>query len=306
MKVFGAILTALAIMSLAEPALGRVKRLKTPPVDPAQQHQERAKDETGSIKYFHESTFDPHLDGRYADGRLPYELHRSSLVLLAQTCLTTLNDIGIETWVMHGSLLGWFWNRRILPWDSDVDLMISYRSMEHLAAHYNMSAFHYRQGASRLRRNYILEINPNYVNGSSTDKNNFIDARWIDTDTGLFLDITALRPNTTAQAAGHDGAMICKDGHHYEHADIYPLRDSTFEGVPAKIPFAYTEVLVEEYHEKALSNVVFNGHQWSEEKKEWMSLHRAPQWPQNTLSSFVPKLQQAEKELGHSTAPEKV
>jgi len=34
---------------------------------------------------------------------------------------------------------------------------------------------------------------------------------------------------------------------------IFPLRDTVFEGAPAKIPFAYKEVLEAEYHKKALT-----------------------------------------------------
>ncbi|QIW98360.1 hypothetical protein AMS68_003878 [Peltaster fructicola] len=254
-------------------------------------------------KYFHEAAFDIHYDGRFTDGRLPYEHHRSSLILLAQTCLTTLNEIGVETWIMHGSLVGWYWNRRILPWDSDIDLQISERSIEHLAQYYNMSTHHFRIGDSSLRRNYLLEINPNFRNSSITDRENMIDARWIDTDTGLFLDLTTLRHNTSAAAEGTDGAMACKDGHHYRYDDIYPLRETTFEGVPAKVPFAYTDVITEEYRIGALSNKFFMGHQFDDAKQEWVPMGNTNQQSINTkdLSSFVPKLEQAARELSDDT-----
>jgi hypothetical protein len=32
---------------------------------------------------------------------------------LIQTYLATFADIGVETWIMHGSLLGWWWNRKV-------------------------------------------------------------------------------------------------------------------------------------------------------------------------------------------------
>lgn len=40
--------------------------------------------------------------------------------------------------------------------------------------------------------------------------------------------------------------------------DIFPLRDSFFEGIHVKIPFAYGSLLEEEYGEKALTLTVFN------------------------------------------------
>lgn len=39
---------------------------------------------------------------------------------------------------------------------------------------------------------------------------------------------------------------------------LYPLRDTTFEGVSVKIPYSYKEMLAAEYGEKALTNKFFN------------------------------------------------
>ena len=60
-------------------------------------------------------------------------------------------------------------------------------------------------------RKYMIEINPNYVNGSITDRLNVIDGRWIDTITGVFIDITTVRPKK-----GEPGQLGCKDRHNYE------------------------------------------------------------------------------------------
>ena len=64
-------------------------------------------------------------------------------------------------------------------------------------------------------RTYLLEVNPNYVNGSITDKLNVIDARWVDTHSGLFIDITTVRKDEEARQEGKEGALMCKDKHHY-------------------------------------------------------------------------------------------
>jgi phosphorylcholine metabolism protein LicD len=39
---------------------------------------------------------------------------------------------------------------------------------------------------------------------------------------------------------------------------LYPLRETTFEGVTAKIPYKYRDFLAGEYGEKALSNTEYN------------------------------------------------
>ena len=38
------------------------------------------------------------------------------------------------------------------------------------------------------------------------------------------------------------------------------MRDSMYEGVPAKIPYAYDKILMEEYHEKALVLTEYEGY----------------------------------------------
>ena len=73
-------------------------------------------------------------------------------------------------------------------------------------------------------RTYVLEVNPNYVIRSTADKSNVIDARWIDMNTGLFIDITALRQDDGKRRVNHvAGAMMCKDGHVYDvwHICLY-------------------------------------------------------------------------------------
>jgi len=85
--------------------------------------------------------------------------------------------------------------------------------MHYLASYYNMSVFHYKTPRIPEGRDYMLEVNPYYINREQTDKLNVIDARWIDTDSGLFIDITTARYNLTHPAG--PGMLSCKDGHEY-------------------------------------------------------------------------------------------
>lgn len=189
---------------------------------------------------------------------------------------------------MHGSLLGWWWNQAIMPWDSDVDVQMTLESMSFLAEYHNMTIHHFAlpqplydieeeegDNANEIghkTRDYLLEINPHYKNGSVADSLNMIDARWIDTETGLFIDITTLRRNATAEEEGKRGHMMCKDKHHYLEQDIFPLRISTFEGVPAMIPYAYSELLEEEYGRSSLTQASFEGYTFSSALKMWRPL----------------------------------
>lgn len=105
----------------------------------------------------------------------------------------------------------------------------------------------------------MLEINPHYTIRTILDTRNVIDGRWIDTSSGLFIDITAVRADDTRRNRGNAGALLSKDKHRYEEDEIFPLRRSLFEGVPAKIPYDYTKLLAGEYGEKSMTNSRFMG-----------------------------------------------
>ncbi|RFU32722.1 hypothetical protein B7463_g3618, partial [Scytalidium lignicola] len=223
------------------------------------------------VKYFHESIFSAHYDGRFADRSLSTEDQKLALKNLMQTYLATCKEIGVETWLMHGTLLGWWWNRKILPWDSDNDVQMTETSMHYLASYYNMTTYHYRTVRMPQGRTYLLEVNPHYLNSKQTDNLNVIDARWIDTTSGLFIDITTARYNHTHPAG--KGMLSCKDGHEYRDTYIFPLRDTDFEGAPAKIPWGYKDLLLSEYTERALTNRHFHEHTFDIEKREWIPVN---------------------------------
>lgn len=50
---------------------------------------------------------------RFTDRPLGYEDQKSNLSMLMRSYLFTMRDLGAETWIMHGTLLGWWWNRRV-------------------------------------------------------------------------------------------------------------------------------------------------------------------------------------------------
>ncbi|CAK7202573.1 mannosyltransferase [Sporothrix eucalyptigena] len=226
----------------------------------------RAGDPPG--KYFHESIFHPHYDGRFADRVLGYNEQKQALKSLVQTYLSTFADIGVETWLMHGSLLGWWWNRQIMPWDSDIDVQVMEPSMYYLAAYYNMSVFHYKTPRLPEGRDYLLEVNPHYTNRDQSDWMNVIDARWIDTETGLFIDITTARYDPSHPAG--EGILSCKDGHEYRDTYLFPLRDTMFEGAPVKIPYRFRDILEAEYTASALVRTDYHDHIFDDLKMEWV------------------------------------
>jgi hypothetical protein len=58
--------------------------------------------------------------------------------------------------------------------------------------------------------------------------------------------------------------------HNYMYEDIFPLRETIFEGAAARIPFAYADVLTEEYGSESLSNTEYNDHKFDSVLQEWI------------------------------------
>lgn len=156
---------------------------------------------------------------------------RDAIRVLVQTYLSTFRELGIQTWLMHGSLLGWWWGKKvghfldgrermqlkteqIMPWDMDADVQISEADMYYLAAYYNMTTYYYKYNAIPEGCFYLLEINPHFEHREQDDALNVIDARWIDTKTGLFIDITAARYDTDHPRG--EGVLYDKNGHEFK------------------------------------------------------------------------------------------
>ncbi|KAF7945357.1 hypothetical protein EAE96_010132 [Botrytis aclada] len=225
-------------------------------------------------KYFHEPGGDDilgHYDIRYFQGNpVTYEEKQDSLQYLIKSYLTTFRERNIETWIAHGTLLGWWWNGKIMPWDWDLDTQVSAATLAWLGENMNMTMHNYTARAddgTTVTREYLLDINPNHVERVRGDGMNVIDARWIDVRNGLFIDITGL---TEVNPSTQPGIWSCKNYHRYRTRDIYPLRETEFEGVPALVPYSFDRVLTDEYSPRALTKTLHEGHRWNPEQKEWI------------------------------------
>ncbi|KAI0194842.1 LicD family-domain-containing protein [Xylaria flabelliformis] len=225
-------------------------------------------------KYFHEPGWDNesgHYDSRYFRGKVPYEQHRPALRHLVRSYLTTFKTLGAETWLAHGSLLGWWWNGRIMPWDYDLDVQVSVATLSFLGERYNRSMHEYE-----AKKTYLLDINPHYSAMTKGNGANIIDARWIDMSNGMFIDITGLREREPERAPG---VWSCKNNHRYLTSELWPLRRTEFEGVEAWIPYSFDKVLTDEYGAKSLVVEEWAGHRWIPELREWVKIPKKNKKP---------------------------
>ncbi|KUJ09142.1 uncharacterized protein LY89DRAFT_676504 [Mollisia scopiformis] len=242
---------------------GRPKPYKPSPPDTKYFHEPGGNDELG------------HYDIRYFKAVVSYEERGDTLLGLIRSYLTVFREKNIETWIAHGTLLGWWWNGKIMPWDWDLDTQVSASTLVWMGQNLNMTLHNFTvQTASgeEQQREYLLDVNPNHVDRMRGDGMNVIDARWIDVRNGLYIDITGLSETNPSQ---QPGVWSCKNYHHYKTRDIYPLRETEFEGVPATVPFGFDRILVQEYSPRALTKTMHEGHTWNPEQKEWIK--NAPQ-----------------------------
>lgn len=226
-------------------------------------HFAQGKGQVSQIKYFQEPSGSlelSHYDIRYFQGNaVSYDERRETLTHLIRSYLTLFSEMNIETWIAHGTLLGWWWNGKIMPFDFDLDTQVSASTLTYLGDNLNMTTHNYTANApdgSVIHRQYLLDVNPFHVDRVYGNGMNLIDARWIDMQNGLYVDITGLSETRPAQ---QPGVWSCKNSHRYRTRDLYPLRETIFEGVPALVPYAFDKILTEEYTNRALTKTFHEG-----------------------------------------------
>ena len=126
-----------------------------------------------------------------------------------------------------------------------------------MARHYNHTFHEYILPDDVTSRKYLLDVNPWSWQRERGDGANIIDARWIDMRNGMYVDITAL---TKLDPNLHQGIWSCKAFHHYRTGELFPMRESTYEGVQAQVPYDYDRILIDEYGLNALVKTEFHGY----------------------------------------------
>jgi phosphorylcholine metabolism protein LicD len=176
---------------------------------------------------------------------------------MVRAYLTFFRENKLDTWIAHGTLLGWWWNGRRLPWDLDIDTQVSENTLYRMGRDFNQTRYKYTSPDHSVKREYLLDVNPYIKERVRGDGMNVIDARWIDIRNGLYIDITGL---SETQPESDPGVFSCKNYHRYKTDELYPMRETMFEGAIAKVPYAYDKILTDEYQERALVNTDFNGY----------------------------------------------
>lgn len=119
-------------------------------------------------------------------------INRRRIILshLLHTVLTTAFHDGLLMFPAHGSLLSWYFTSLSFPWDTDGDVQMPISDLAEFCLRYNNSMIveNPKYGMSKV----YVDCSSTLTHRGKENGSNNIDARVIDVDSGLFVDITGL------------------------------------------------------------------------------------------------------------------
>ncbi|EDK47529.1 hypothetical protein LELG_05710 [Lodderomyces elongisporus NRRL YB-4239] len=246
-------------------------------------------------KYFYEAKLmgtnhGDHYDWRFFNKMLLMSREQAmTLHHLVRAWLSFTRQNGITTWIAHGSLLSWYWNGMNFPWDFDIDVQVPIRDLHLLSMNFNQSLIveDPTEGTGR----YFLDCGSYVGLREKNNGNNAIDARFIDVDTGMYVDITALAvSNTKAEEKywkdnlplhvkinENDWTELntvmklynCRNNHFYSYDEISPLVKTVADGEIAYIPAKWENMLKREYR-LGMTQPKFEKHVWLDKLRIWV------------------------------------
>ncbi|KAK6457839.1 LicD family-domain-containing protein [Scheffersomyces xylosifermentans] len=211
-----------------------------------------------------------HYEWRFFNGALRYIKDEtwtmSQLEVREQIILDRLlrnwfrfaEEKGLISWIAHGPLLSWYWDGLMFPFDIDIDIQMPSAELNRLSKHYNMTLVveDVQEGFGK----FLIDCSTFLHHRDMAAKDNHIDARFIDVDTGTYIDITGIGKNNENPPPEYDSYIRNKNAH-LESVELYmdrrkhwlsfekinPLRYSSIGGVPVYVPNDIMSMLNHEY-----------------------------------------------------------
>lgn len=186
--------------------------------------------------------------------------------------LYILNEISskydINFIIMHGSLIGKFWNDSILPWDDDLDVSIvdtDILKLEKLIHSLNVTNKYYIYEHKNDEFIEYYDLNDDFIIYRDKNPKHHIEARIIHIHTGVYTDITYLHNENKKSILYKKSVSYPKNrnppflvmkanynnlygGHIYSKSDIIPLQDCYINSFKFKCPNNIENVLRQNYH----------------------------------------------------------
>lgn len=250
----------------------------------------------------------------FSDTQLPV-LHG---LLTAWLRFTAAN--GLTTWVAHGLLLLWYWNGMVFPWDADIDVQMPVKDLHRLAQNFNQTVVvdfgdnpaisskasdDTSSGVNMRHGRYFVDCATWISHRRMENGLNFIDARFIDLDSGLYIDITGLAISNTMSEERYDlqlpkeyarkyhfrntktnkhmrspdekeferntemGLVNCRNNHFVQVSQLSPLTLTYVEGVPAYVPRDFSGMLQAEYGSSSIGTNKYRSYAFLPRLRLW-------------------------------------
>lgn len=247
-----------------------------------------------------------HYDWRFFNGiNVGKEEQLLSLHRLVKNYLNFARQHGIMTWIAHGSLLSWYWNGVAFPWDTDIDVQMPIGELYNLGRRFNQTLVIENVGSDKKKFNgmgkYFIDVGSSITHRTKGNGNNNIDARFIDIDTGLYIDITGLAITPTAAPPRYDyiiemdkskqlllketensgqvdnkvknqqlQAYNCRNNHFNTYDELSPLVLSIVENQLSYVPSNFIMTLNYEYNDKGLTSINFKDYFYMNNLRMWI------------------------------------
>lgn len=222
-----------------------------------------------------------HYDWRFFNDALFYEktgwtrqerVVRTNIILerLLRNWNRFAEEKGLVSWIMHGPLLSWYWDGLMFPFDVDIDIQMPVSELVRLGKYYNQTLV--VEDPTEGYGKFLVDVGTYIHNRDISTTGNHIDARFVDVDSGIYIDITGLSKSAAGlpeeykktpivqKNEGDEEAEVYNDRrkHFYTFDQILPLHYSMMGGVPLLVPNQIEERLRFEY-EKGLTDFEYNG-----------------------------------------------
>ncbi|RCK56529.1 hypothetical protein Cantr_06000 [Candida viswanathii] len=216
-----------------------------------------------------------HYDWRFFNGKLRNKA-RTAIILerLLRNWFKFTEKYGIVSWIAHGPLLSWYWNGAVFPYDNDLDVQMPIRHLAKLGQLYNQTLVveDLHEGMGK----YLIEVGTFMHNRDISHNGNHIDARFIDVDTGVYIDITGLAMGETKRySRGRETANIHDRRKHFYNVDeLVPLKLSMLNGVPCYINNKPVANLNQEYR-SGIRRKTYQDYYFSTKLNIWIHVRTA-------------------------------
>lgn len=147
------------------------------------------------FKYFYESSsiqnhpdnFQNHMDIRFFSGWVPKWKRLRTLNSLMRTWLDFTKSENLTSWLAHSSLHAYLYSGSQFPWVASQNVQMPIQDLHKLAMFYNQTLV--IESPSEGYGRFFIDVQPFIFSRDHDESLDKVDARFIDIDTGLFIDI---------------------------------------------------------------------------------------------------------------------